>query len=158
VRIGVLSDTHRDLNLARTALEQMGEIDLLLHAGDHYNDALVLAEEFGLVTKAVIGNCDHSLSKPKEEILELEGYKILLTHGHRYGVKFGLQRLYFRGLEVGANIIVFGHTHMPVHVVEDNIHLLNPGSPTLPRDSSKPSYALIECKPELEIKIKEIVK
>lgn len=160
LRIGVVSDTHKDLSLAKIAIKDMGKVDLLLHAGDHYKDALILAQEFKVETKAVIGNCDYALSNPAEDIFELAGYKFLLTHGHQYGVKTKLDRLYYKGLELGVDIVVFGHTHVPLNVVEGNIQLLNPGSLSLPRGNSKPSYAIIECYPELkiEIEIKEIVK
>lgn len=158
VRIGVLSDTHKDLSLARVALEKMGKIDLLFHAGDHYKDAIILSEVFQVKTKVVAGNCDYSTNKPKEELLDIDGYIILLTHGHQYGVKFGLERLYYRSQEIGANIVIYGHTHIPLYLVENNVHFLNPGSPTLPRGNSNPSYAVIDLKPKLKIRIVEIVK
>jgi len=158
LRIGVLSDTHRKLDLARKALKDIGKLDLLLHAGDHYQDALTLGKEFNVPVKAVVGNCDFFSNKPSEEVLQLGKYKLLLTHGHQYGVKRGLQNIYYRGLETGVDIIVFGHTHTPVHIIHEGMHILNPGSIGLPRGNSGPSYALITIEPELSIVIKEIGK
>jgi len=159
LRIGVFSDTHNDLSSAQKVLEKIGTLDLLLHAGDHYRDGLILSEKFKIPAKAVIGNCDFFSQGSEEEIIELdEKNTVLLTHGHRYGVKNGLQRLFYRSQEVGANIVVFGHTHVPLYVVENDVHFLNPGSLTLPRGNSRPSYGLITLAGGLEIRVVEIVK
>lgn len=147
MRIGVISDTHRDLSLAREALEAMGNIDLLIHAGDHYQDALKLAEEFNLEVKNVVGNCDHHSEGKGEELISLQNgkIKILVVHGHQYGVKLGLDKLYYRGLELEADIIIFGHTHIPLLIEEGDLTILNPGSIGLPRGSGEATYALIEA-------------
>ena len=47
---------------------------------------------------AVKGNCDY-LPLPEETVTEVEGVKILLTHGHRYGVKTDLLSLALRAEE-----------------------------------------------------------
>ena len=101
MRIGVISDTHRNLHLAREAIRAMGKIDLLIHAGDHYSDAIELAEEFGLEVKSVIGNCDFPGEGNAEELISINDgeFKIFVVHGHQYGVKSGLEKLYYRGLE-----------------------------------------------------------
>ena len=43
-----------------------------------------------------------------------------------------------------ADIVVFGHSHMPVDMVEDGTHLFNPGSPTDPRREPTGSYGWLE--------------
>jgi putative phosphoesterase len=158
LRIVVFSDTHKDLGLAEKVLKNTGTHDLLLHAGDHYRDAFSLGEKFNIQTKAVVGNCDFFSSGPEEELIELGLHTLLLVHGHQHGVKNNLQRLYYRSQEVGANIVVFGHTHMPLYIVENNIHFLNPGSLTLPRGNSKPSYGLITIGDKLELSVVELTK
>ncbi|NLT94087.1 MAG: metallophosphoesterase [Clostridia bacterium] len=158
MRIGVLSDTHNDINLAQEVLREMEPLDLLLHAGDHFKDGIILGERFKIKTKAVVGNCDFFCNGPTEEIINIGQYTILLTHGHRYEVKNHLQRLFYRSQEVGAQIVVFGHTHIPLYLVENGVHFLNPGSLTLPRGNSKPSYGLIILEKDLEIKLMELVK
>ncbi|MDA8235449.1 MAG: metallophosphoesterase [Clostridia bacterium] len=152
MKIGIISDTHQNLQLAQKAIEHMGPVDLLLHGGDHYRDALKLAEETGLPVKAVIGNCDMS-DGPTEEILDLDGLRILLTHGHRYGVKFGLDKLYYRVREVEAQIAVFGHSHVPVEEWVEGILLFNPGSVGSPRGlGGKSTYGIIYINEDKEIK------
>jgi len=158
VRIGVFSDTHNDLTLAKEVLSRLETLDLLLHAGDHYRDGRILGKQFEVDTKVVAGNCDFFSGGPEEEVIKLGKYILLLTHGHKYGVKNTLQKLYYRSQEVGANIVVFGHTHVPFYTIENNVHFLNPGSLTLPRSNSSPSYGMITLESELEIKLEKIVK
>jgi len=158
LRIGVFSDTHNDISLAQKVINQIGKLDLLLHAGDHYRDGLILGEKFKIETKSVIGNCDFFSNAPLEEVINLGEHTLLLTHGHRYGVKNNLQRLYYRSQEIGASIVIFGHTHVPLYTVEHGIHFLNPGSLTLPRGNSKPSYGLITIDSQLDIKLIDTVK
>ncbi|SMB89420.1 hypothetical protein SAMN00017405_0612 [Desulfonispora thiosulfatigenes DSM 11270] len=158
MRIGVISDTHRALDLARKVIKDMGNIDLLIHAGDHYQDAMKLGEEFNIEVKNVVGNCDYLDEGNSEELINIcEGkIKIFLVHGHQYKVKMGLQNLYYRGLELGADIIIFGHTHIPLVVKEGDIKILNPGSIGFPRGNQGVTYGLIEIgqDPLEEIKIK----
>jgi len=56
MRIGVVSDSHGKAEFLRKALEQMGHIDMLIHAGDHYRDALSIAKQTGLKVTAVAGS------------------------------------------------------------------------------------------------------
>ena len=74
----------------------------------------------------VAGNCD-ALGE-REVVTEIEGVKILLTHGHLYGVKSGMQKLYYRAKELDVNVVIFGHTHAPLITKEDGILFLNPGT------------------------------
>lgn len=144
MRVGVLSDSHGNLEQAKRAVEEMGEIDLLIHAGDYYHDALYLADHFGLEVKAVVGNCDRGAKGPIEELFDLMGHTIYLTHGHLYGVKQGLLRLHYRAREAGAEIVIFGHTHIAGQEDVDGILFLNPGSVVWSRLGEKGSYAVLE--------------
>lgn len=134
LRIGVLGDTHGETNLARKVLEQLMPLDFILHTGDHYSDALRLARELRLGVVGVAGNCDLFSGGPWERVLDLYGRRIYLTHGHHYGVKSGYLNLYYRGKELGASIVVCGHTHRSFMEESGGILLLNPGSLTYPRD------------------------
>ena len=53
---------------------------------------------------------------------------ILLTHGHRFGVKSGLEGLLALAGERGLDLICFGHTHQPLIHREKGCLFLNPGS------------------------------
>ena len=88
---------------------------------------------------AVKGNCDY-LPLPEETVTEVEGVKILLTHGHRYGVKTDLLSLVLRAEELGCRLVFFGHTHTAEIVEHGAVTLVNPGSLTHPSFGT-PTYA-----------------
>ncbi|SKC92478.1 metallophosphoesterase family protein [Maledivibacter halophilus] len=154
MRIGILSDTHGDLLSAQRALKAMGNIDLLLHAGDTYRDAKLLEEMIDIDVIAVKGNIDFHCEAPSETIITIEGKKIFLTHGHNYNVKFNLNRLYYKALEINSNIVIFGHSHMSMHKKENGIDFINPGSISRPRGGTKQSYAIMNvCRENVDIQL-----
>ena len=54
--------------------------------------------------------------------------KILMTHGHRYGVKSGYGTALAAAKSMGAQVVLFGHTHIPFMEEREGILMLNPGS------------------------------
>jgi putative phosphoesterase len=141
----VISDTHGSIYTARTVIEKYGQIDGLIHLGDHYKDAVILKEtQFkDLDMYMVPGNCDFVADVPSEIVLEAEDKRILLTHGHRFNVKNGLDRLEKYALRQNTDAVLFGHTHAPLQEIRSDIVFLNPGSLGYPRGSS-PTYGLLE--------------
>jgi putative phosphoesterase len=144
LRVGVLGDTHGKIKKAKKAVEQMGDIKLLIHTGDYYEDALILSKVSGIKVKAVTGNCDSYAPGPVEELLKIGDFRLYLTHGHLFGVKSSLARLYQRAEELGAHIVIYGHTHMPYQEKRNGILFLNPGSITWPRLPGQHSFAVLE--------------
>jgi putative phosphoesterase len=142
--IGVLSDSHGKLKKAEKALRKMGSIDLLLHAGDYYEDAMILGGTYGINIKAVTGNCDRYAPGPVEEVMDVNGYKIYLTHGHLFGVKHTLEKLGKQAETIGADIVIYGHTHVPYQEKKNGILFLNPGSITWPLFPGRHSFAVLE--------------
>ena len=141
-RIGVLGDTHGNIRLAEQALKSLGQIDLVLHTGDYYRDGKRLSQLLGIEVIGVLGNCDIMTSGPKEQTLAFAGKRIYLTHGHLYGAKSSFLNLFYRGKEVGANLVIYGHTHVAVQETVEDMIILNPGSLTKPRNR-KPTYGLV---------------
>jgi len=85
MRIGITGDTHGSAQAIRRILQQTPPIELWLHTGDYAADANRLHDATGIKTVRVRGNCDLLDDGSKfDEYLEIEGYKIWLTHGHRY--------------------------------------------------------------------------
>ena len=105
----VISDTHGSIYTARTVIEKYGQIDGLIHLGDHYKDAVILKEtQFkDLDMYMVPGNCDFVADVPSEIVLEAEDKRILLTHGHRFNVKNGLDRLEKYALRQNTDAVLF---------------------------------------------------
>ena len=77
---------------------------------------------------AVRGNCDWNSFFPSKEIFKVCGKTIFVTHGHLYDAKSGLYRITSAAREAGADILLFGHTHMPLTLYEDGLYIMNPGS------------------------------
>jgi len=144
LRILVVSDTHGDLDPVQQAIEQLGPVDMVLHAGDHYRDSEEIEYLLEIPVKAVAGNCDFPGDGPAEQLLEIEGYKVFLTHGHRYGVNRSIRLLLEKAKELGADVVIYGHTHIHQCILEENILILNPGSPVKPRGGNAPSLAVLE--------------
>lgn len=145
IRIGVISDTHYQVQLGYKMLKSMAPLNYLLHAGDMYDDGVQLGEMLQVETKVVTGNCDINSSEPDGAIITIGGKTIFLTHGHKYQVKSNGQSLLYKALELKADIVVYGHTHVPANFTDENIVFFNPGSATLPRGgASSPSVGLIE--------------
>lgn len=146
MRILVLSDTHgstaRALDVYKK-LKKNGPVDLIIHCGDFYTDAIKLGEITGVPTAWVKGNCDGSFDDDNYQIVETEYGNIFVTHGHMENVDFSQQNVYYRAIEKGCVAALFGHTHRAVSAEAGGIHLMNPGSLTKPRDGSGGTFGLI---------------
>ncbi|MDO5491580.1 MAG: metallophosphoesterase [Bacillota bacterium] len=141
MKILLIGDTHGKLNRVRDIWPKLTNIDLIAHTGDHYSDAQKLAKELAVPVIAVGGNCDGS--GPDRQIIETEYGRILLTHGHREGVKYDLNILRYRAMEEDCRAVFYGHTHQSSVIEADGMHFVNPGSLTLPRDQKSGSYAVV---------------
>ena len=144
MNILILSDSHGRADLVREVLERCSP-DLVLFCGDGLRDLAYI--ELPCPMHAVRGNCDFSppplpcVGEVRDELLiPIDSMKILLIHGHKYGVKGGLGMVVQRAVQLDADAVVFGHTHLPLDVTlmpKDNslgpllskpLHLFNPGS------------------------------
>lgn len=144
MRIGVLSDSHGRLGNLSRAMEKIGPVDAWVHLGDYARDAERIAEETGLPVHAVPGNCDWGVRGPLERLWEPEpGVRILLTHGHTYGVKSDLLRLRYRAEELSCGAVLFGHTHIPLLDRQGDLLILNPGTLSGPYGGQRASCAVL---------------
>lgn len=101
------------------------DLNYHLDAGDLCMDENYY-ERYHLIT--VKGNNDYRSNQPYERILDIEGVKILLVHGHLEHVKFGLERLKLKAKMHQVNLCIFGHTHQRYMMVDENILFINPGA------------------------------
>ena len=142
MRILVISDTHGNFPLAFKACDMAGAFNVLIHLGDGGDDAALLEDALEAEVIHVAGNCDLGSASPRELLWECEGKKLLLVHGDAYGVKNGLGRLEKRAREVGADAVLFGHTHRATITALSGILAVNPG--TLIRAAQHTTFALLE--------------
>ena len=125
--IVVVSDTHGNFSAIEKLLPIINENDYLFHLGDHDSDVKAFSKNIKSNLCFVKGNCDGG---GEDEIVTVDGVKILLTHGDRYGVKSSLYKLLIRAKELGVKAVFYGHTHRAEIIEEDGIFLINPGSMT----------------------------
>lgn len=157
----IISDSHGDTSVIRSILKKHDSVNHIIHLGDFYRDAWELQssfpeKQFFFVT----GNCDFFDGQcQNEQILEEEGMKLYLTHGHRYHVKNTLQTLKDKASNERYNVVMFGHTHLPlIERLQDDCLLINPGSVSLPKGMNPCTYALLEIgNGRAEARILEVV-
>lgn len=133
----VFSDSHGSPYGIRRALNMHPDAEVVFFLGDGLSDLDGFIHDKSKMWIAVRGNCDHSavlgndLVK-KTDSITLCGYRIFLTHGDLYGVKYGLDGIQKLAVDHNADIVLFGHTHMPLekYISTENggYYLFNPGS------------------------------
>jgi putative phosphoesterase len=134
--IGLISDTHvndRVEEIPELVFKTFKDVDLIIHAGDITSqDVLDKLNKIAPVT-AIQGNMDgvYGLKLPKTEIITVGDLKIGIAHGEVYP-RGDEQQLYYLALELGADILITGHSHQSSIKKIKGILLLNPGSPTVP--------------------------
>lgn len=143
MKIGVLSDTHMMQKYIDKTIPYLSECELLIHAGDNFSDSKYIYQKTNIPVMAVRGNCDFD-NVEDELLFEVEGKNIFLCHGDSYSVKYDLNILEKKAKEVKADIVIFGHTHIPLNVNKDNILYINPGSVSLPRSSTRRGFMIID--------------
>ena len=143
MKLLVFSDTHGNSEPMLHIVKQHSDVGACFFLGDGLSDADVLSEKFPkLPIYRVRGNCDFASFDPVEGLVAFEGFLFYYTHGHELGVKHGIERIYQRSVAQGADVALFGHTHIAYYNNINDLHLFNPGSPCLPR-GGPPSYGLI---------------
>lgn len=147
----MFSDSHGNLSHMVEAAART-KPDRIFHLGDGWRDAQALHARFpDIPLDQVAGNCDLRPVGPIEKVIDVAGKRLLLCHGHTYGVKRTLLNGLYAAREQGADLFLFGHTHRPFCETRQGVILLNPGSIG---DSTRPSYAVVcvkngEWEPEL---------
>ena len=77
---------------------------------------------------SVAGNCDYGALEPMDGLAAFDQTIVFYTHGHMYGVKYDLDTLTDAAAARGAELALFGHTHVPHAEQRGKVFLFNPGS------------------------------
>lgn len=146
----VFSDSHGSTYFVKQVLDMHPDAEAVIFLGDGLGEIDMLRagypEKFWI---AVRGNCDfycsfQGLPAKKTETVRLSGYTVTATHGDLYGVKYGMGGLVSLAKETCADIVLFGHTHIPfekyISDYEKPFYLFNPGSIS----SASGSFGVIE--------------
>jgi uncharacterized protein len=150
--LAVIADTHMPRGgrrLPDACVERIAGADLLLHAGDFSTlEVLRDLEAIGPPVLGVHGNVDSADLRrllPEERVVEAGGARIAMVHDA--GPRTGRLERMRRRFGDGADLVVFGHSHLPVHEQDhDGFQILNPGSPTERRRAPRHTMGLIHVK------------
>ncbi len=177
--LGVLSDTHipdrvRGLRPEVLTIFKHAGVGAILHAGDVCTPAVLDQLAQVAPVHAVRGNRDIYLLRdlPLELMLEFEGVKIGMMHGHGGWQLYLLDKLHWIALGVQeeryrrramatfaeAKLIIFGHLHRPVNIWVDGKLLFNPGSASVPDKSYGPASVGLVYLEEGKVVKAEIVR
>ena len=156
MKILVFSDSHNNPRYIAAALrEHRGTVDLAIHLGDGLSDMERVGDLLdGVATATVLGNGEQFFGRglwtdvPDETVISPDGVRILCCHGHKYRVKSGTSALAARAEQIGADLVLFGHTHEPFDGWENSpsgkqIRFFNPGSAGA---GWRASYGIVETK------------
>ena len=145
--IGVISDTHSYMD--DRALRLLQDVDHILHAGD-IGDAGIIEELQAIApVTAVRGNVDREPPTsfyPAEETLELEDYRIFLTHEVKPPKReTDLALAGYRQSRV--DVVVYGHSHIAYQQRWGGILFFNPGAAGKRRFKVIPSIGFLTLTP-----------
>ncbi|MCR4743179.1 MAG: YfcE family phosphodiesterase [Treponema sp.] len=161
-RLLISSDSHGDYKILQSIIRQFGpDCDAFIFCGDGAGDIAKLLESArgdGDLAKAippvmafVRGNCDPDLYPlsdakylkfPDYQTLNVNGQKILITHGHNAGVNFGLQNLAYSMQLQESKLAFYGHTHIARQDNFGEYKIVNPGSCSKPRGGQAAGFAI----------------
>lgn len=162
----VFSDSHGDTRfMADTMRLHAPSSDIIIHLGDGTDDLGPLREKYtGAEYLCIAGNHENHLfgvqSKknrfPSLLFREICGLRLMLCHGHRYGVKYGYETLIAAAYKEKADIVLFGHTHQSYQQyipcekssfpeASRNLRIFCPGSISIPV-VGLPSYGIIDIR------------
>ena len=157
MKVLIVSDTHGYDDNMWTAIHREEPIDMLIHCGDIEHMPAELEKYLHCPVHVVAGNNDFMFKLPEMKRIDLCGHDVLVLHGHHYNIYREQSALFYLAEDNQAEIVMFGHLHVPMVQTEGDITIVNPGSMTYPRqEGGKPSYIVMtvtdEDEPEYEIK------
>lgn len=148
MRIAVLSDTHAPRfwkSCPPRVADRLRGADLILHAGDVCTAAVLDELAQYAPVHVVLGNNDGpdvaAWGAPETLELELAGVRVAMIHdsGPAKGRVPRLRRRF-----PDADLVVYGHSHIPMDLTENGLRILNPGSPTDKRRQPHGTLGLLE--------------
>jgi len=144
IEVIIVSDNHGDKNGLRKVIEKHHEeATYFLHCGD---STFPFDDELMGKFKMVRGNTDNDdrYRRVQEiEILETKD-KIVMVHGDRQKVQYGIDQLINEFRKKEPTIILHGHTHKVNVEMRDKILIINPGSIFDPREGNIRTYAKLK--------------
>ena len=134
LRVAVIADTHSPRfwkAMPAAVATQLDGVDVILHAGDVCTPDVLDELAAYAPVHVVLGNNDGpdvaAWGAPETLEMELDGLKVAMIHdsGQKDGRAARMRRLF-----PDADLVVFGHSHIPWDTEWQGQRLFNPGSPT----------------------------
>ena len=127
VKVLVMSDSHGAKN-TMVEIVSAENPDLIIHLGDYTRDCDAIIKNFpDIPLKRIQGNGDFTSTTPVDDMFTIENRVFFTTHGHTHSVKSGLSRLIQTAKGKQAEVVLYGHTHVPHCEISENFALINPG-------------------------------
>ncbi len=148
MRIIAVSDTHGDKAVLKQIAEKYPDCAAYFYAGD---SELMADDPVFTTYQAVVGNMDYDQSFPKTLTKDVDGLRVFMTHGHYYNVREMLDDLLAAGRKEGAQLIIYGHTHVALAEQHSGVVVVNPGSISQPRGPLADlggTFAIIDVDPQ----------
>jgi putative phosphoesterase len=151
LKIGVISDTHaRDIRgIPAPVLTALTGVDLIVHAGDFTERAVLEGLKTLGEVKAVCGNMDSGELKgmlPRQDLFVVGGKRVGLIHGS--AAPWGIENR-VRNAFSDADIIIFGHSHQACNKYLKGSLLFNPGR-------ARDSFGILEIGDEIKAEIRPV--
>ena len=154
MKILVMSDSHGASPAVERVLRMHEDADMIVHLGDGEREMSRLLDLVPWLEDKLFylkGNCDtgrliYRTQRTLTQSLPY-GHRLFAAHGDALHVKFGTSRIVYEARSAGADIVLYGHTHVRESRYEDGIYIINPGSLGCPRDGKAPGYAIVDVLP-----------
>ncbi len=154
MKIVIFSDNHRDVESVKWVVATNPDADRIISLGDSEMREHELTN-YGVF--GVKGNYPFEPDFPFDLVMEFEGWRVLMTHGHRYFVKSGMSALYREAKSRNCQVALFGHTHQAVIHNDFDVLLINPGSTASPKNGLHKTYGILYFTTNaLTVEIREI--
>ena len=156
MKLGIVSDIHCQYEALLSALEAMGPVDRLICAGDAIDQTRFCARTVGILREpgfaAIRGNheaayfarpvsgepgphdelSDWLRTRPADLSFMASGASVRVVHATAWDDSFDYvppsHRAFGRFADCGADIVIYGHTHVPVAQRVGEALVVNPGS------------------------------
>jgi len=136
----IFSDVHRHKKRFLGILREHSDATYILSLGDSEFSHSYLKEKNVIGVK---GNYPMDGGLGYDYTLTTGGKTLFITHGHKYSVKYGYDKLYYKMQEEQADFCFHGHTHQISFEDVGKGYIINPGAVNHPRGSYPASYLVM---------------
>ncbi|MDY6969854.1 MAG: YfcE family phosphodiesterase [Spirochaetota bacterium] len=158
MKIGIISDTHNNIEMTRKAVElfKSRKVDIVIHVGDFTRPEMIDLFD-GLLCRFVLGNCDMDVEKINEKAQHMgfgnvkESCDIKIDN-KRFFVMHGNDAIRIKKAIASGDYdyVIKGHTHSFENYISNNTRIINPGAIN---DAKEHSMAILETKDDSVEKI-----